>query len=199
MRKVPLQERSRERLARILDAGQAEFAEIGYESATMEAIAERAGTSIGSLYQFFPHKRALFDGVAERYERQAAEFFTGLIATARPDMTMVDMVDRYVDAFWNFTQSSDGVRAVWLNGFLSHALLDMSDAMNRQSAAMIAELLRVHAKGLSKSRRETVAMVIVDLAGCMLFVAARKKPPLGDHVMAETKTLLKSYLATVIG
>jgi AcrR family transcriptional regulator len=198
LRKIPLQERSRERLERILDSGQREFAGVGYEAATMESIAERAETSIGSLYQFFPDKRALFDAVAARYERQAADFLTALITSAPEGMSMEDMVSRYLDAFWTFMQSSEGVRAVWINGRLSRSLLDLSDAMNRESAARVADLLAIHASHLSKSRRESVAMTIVELVGCMLFVAVRKRPPHGKRVIAETKTVLTGYLSRVL-
>src|SRR5271163_3338078 len=82
-RKTPVQARSRERVERILDAAAVVFADAGYEAATTEAIAERAGTSIGSLYQFFPNKRALFDGVARRHLERGSELFDALLAAAQ--------------------------------------------------------------------------------------------------------------------
>src|SRR5260221_11847042 len=39
------------------------FAEIGYDAATMGAVAERAGSSIGNLYKYFASKEELFDEV----------------------------------------------------------------------------------------------------------------------------------------
>ena len=62
-RRVPTQERARRRVARILDAAALVFAEQGFEAATMEDIAARAETSIGSIYQFFPNKLAIFDDI----------------------------------------------------------------------------------------------------------------------------------------
>jgi len=41
------------RVAQLLEAAGAEMAEVGYEATTMTAIAERAGASIGTLYQYF--------------------------------------------------------------------------------------------------------------------------------------------------
>ena len=55
-RRVPVQERSKKRLEAILEAAARLFAGSGYEQTTMEGIAEAAGTSIGSVYQFFPNK-----------------------------------------------------------------------------------------------------------------------------------------------
>ncbi|HEY2466431.1 MAG TPA: helix-turn-helix domain-containing protein, partial [Terracidiphilus sp.] len=59
VRVAPQQERSERRLAAFLDAAAALFAEVGYEAATMTAIAERSGSSIGALYNYFPDKQAV--------------------------------------------------------------------------------------------------------------------------------------------
>ncbi|MDA0565600.1 TetR/AcrR family transcriptional regulator [Streptomonospora sp. S1-112] len=67
LRRTPAQRRSRARVERLVEAAEAEFAEVGYDSASTRSIAARAETSIGSLYQFFPHKRALLDAVAARH------------------------------------------------------------------------------------------------------------------------------------
>jgi AcrR family transcriptional regulator len=43
------------------------FEEMGLEAASTNIIAERAGLPIGTLYQFFPNKEALMQGLIERY------------------------------------------------------------------------------------------------------------------------------------
>ena len=58
-RRVPQQARSRERYNLILDSAARLFAEVGYEAATTNAIADVAGVSIGSLYQYFFSAREL--------------------------------------------------------------------------------------------------------------------------------------------
>lgn len=60
--------------ASILAAGEALFAEAGYQGATMAQIAERAGVATGNLYRYFPNKDALFysivtDEFATRFMR----------------------------------------------------------------------------------------------------------------------------------
>jgi AcrR family transcriptional regulator len=73
-RKQPRQERSRETVRAILEAAARVFAERGSEGATTDAIAARAGVSIGSLYQYFPSKQALLATLAacHRLETRAA-------------------------------------------------------------------------------------------------------------------------------
>src|SRR5581483_4705893 len=66
-RKTPTQARSQARVQKILEAAAEVGAEVGYDAATTNAIAARAETSIGSLYQFFPNKAALMHALALSY------------------------------------------------------------------------------------------------------------------------------------
>jgi AcrR family transcriptional regulator len=58
-RKQPTQERAEKTRQRILEAAAHVFAERGYVAGTTNRIAEQAGISIGSLYQYFPNKDAI--------------------------------------------------------------------------------------------------------------------------------------------
>jgi len=58
-RKQPKQQRSAETRQRILDASARVFARHGYAAGTTNRIAEAAGLSIGSLYQYFPNKDSI--------------------------------------------------------------------------------------------------------------------------------------------
>ena len=65
--RAPKRERGKQRVAELLQAATAVFAEKGYEAATMTEIAARADAPIGSLYQFFPTKGALADTLVQNY------------------------------------------------------------------------------------------------------------------------------------
>ncbi|HWE05062.1 MAG TPA: TetR family transcriptional regulator [Rhizomicrobium sp.] len=67
-RRAPRQERGERRVASLLDAAEFVIAEHGYEAATMSEIADKAGASIGSLYQFFPSKQAIAQALRTRYK-----------------------------------------------------------------------------------------------------------------------------------
>ncbi len=66
-RKKPRQARSRATVDAILEAAAQVFRRHGYAAGTTDRIAERAGVSIGSLYQYFPNKDALLVALAERH------------------------------------------------------------------------------------------------------------------------------------
>ena len=67
MRRVPQQARSQRRIEAILDAASAVIGEIGFEAATTNMFAERANTSIGSVYQFFENKDAIIAALCDRH------------------------------------------------------------------------------------------------------------------------------------
>jgi AcrR family transcriptional regulator len=65
-RRIPRQQRAAETVAAILE-GAAQILEAGGLAAfTTNAVAERAGVSIGTLYQYFADKDALMRAIAER-------------------------------------------------------------------------------------------------------------------------------------
>ncbi len=72
-RKLPQQDRSRLTVEAILEATTRILIEEGYDKANTNHIAERAGISVGSLYQYFPNKEALMTALIEQHAQQMAE------------------------------------------------------------------------------------------------------------------------------
>ncbi|MDG4830321.1 TetR/AcrR family transcriptional regulator [Solwaraspora sp. WMMD1047] len=81
-RRTPRQLRSRDTVEVLLEAAAQVFQREGY-AATTNRIADRAGVSIGSLYQYFPNKNAILHALAERHLADATETLTGLFAALR--------------------------------------------------------------------------------------------------------------------
>ncbi|MFI6105568.1 TetR family transcriptional regulator [Streptomyces sp. NPDC051310] len=85
LRRTPVQQRSAERLARILDACAELLDETGYEGLSTRAVAVRAGVPIGSVYRFFSNKRAMAAALAHRnLDRYAERVAARLAALPRP-------------------------------------------------------------------------------------------------------------------
>lgn len=64
--KIPRQPRSIDMVHSILDAGMAVIRDTGLASMTTNRVAERAGVSIGSLYQYFANRDSILAGIIER-------------------------------------------------------------------------------------------------------------------------------------
>ena len=72
-RKMPRQARSEATVDTIFEATIQVLVTSGVRRTTTTRIAERAGVSVGTLYQYFPHKQALLYAVIERYLNEVAE------------------------------------------------------------------------------------------------------------------------------
>ena len=96
------QEKRRQKHRRILDAALAEFSSKGFSGASMQAIAEGAGVSKPTLYQYIGQKDALFRAVLERGRAEILAPFEG--AETRE---MVDVLWRFSWTYADFVLRPD--------------------------------------------------------------------------------------------
>jgi AcrR family transcriptional regulator len=197
-RKTPVQTRARERVERILDAAAHVFAEVGYESATTDAIAAQAGASIGSLYQFYPNKQAIFDAVARRHLERASELFDALLAKASEGTSWTELIADAIDGFAALDRTDPNLRAVWRNWHVAGSFLAAGSALNEELARRGESVVARYARGLPRAKRELVATMVVEVISSMLFAAARRGGPSAQAILEETKVMLRRYLEPYI-
>src|SRR5215510_7058433 len=98
LRRMPVQGRSLARVHRMLDACAELVDEVGYEGLTTTLLAERAGVAIGSVYQFFPDKRAIVQALTLRNVETYVDRLTRRISDG--DLTKWwDAVDAAIDEY----------------------------------------------------------------------------------------------------
>lgn len=83
-RRQPRQVRSQQMVEAILEATARVLAERGYAATNTNLVAERAGVSVGSVYQYFPNKDALLTALHERHAAQMHEVIVGVLGAAHP-------------------------------------------------------------------------------------------------------------------
>ena len=77
-RRAPQRKHGERRVIALLDAADAVIVEHGYGGATMTLIAERAGSSIGTVYQYFSDKDAIVCALSARYAKEMASLWPPL-------------------------------------------------------------------------------------------------------------------------
>jgi AcrR family transcriptional regulator len=82
-RKLPRQERAQATVEAILRATAHILRTKGWDACNTNAVAKRAGVSIGSLYQYFPSKEALIAALAERHAQEGLKILVDAVADAR--------------------------------------------------------------------------------------------------------------------
>src|SRR5262245_23805218 len=118
MRRRPKQARSQQRVDHLLNMAAQVFEESGYATATTNAIAARAGVSIGSLYQFFPNKEAMMDALVERYLEELGR----VVFVREEHLPITLLIDRVLDRMARFHEEHAGFRALFLDANVEHRI-----------------------------------------------------------------------------
>src|SRR3954468_4054584 len=95
----PQQVRGERRVEAVLDAAAAIITEGGAESLTVQALADRANTSKGSLYHFFPDLRGVLCALADRHSAALTALASSLIAdesVAWATLPLPEVIDRFL-------------------------------------------------------------------------------------------------------
>jgi AcrR family transcriptional regulator len=93
-RKKPTQARSQATVDAIFEATIQVLLSVGLQRLTTIRVAERAGASVGTLYQYYPHKQALLFAVLQRHLGNVEKAITEAAASSHhtPLATMVSAV-----------------------------------------------------------------------------------------------------------
>jgi AcrR family transcriptional regulator len=190
--KVPTRARGVQRVAGLLDAGAALFAENGYETTTMTQIAKRAGASIGSLYQFFPSKEVLAEALFARYMERAASMLEDLAKHA-PGLSPLRLADRFVDLMLDIRSDRDAAAA--LSGSIS-GIVERRQSLRGATRRQIAAILRAANPELrEKTAAEAAAMIGHVLK--LVPMLAREQEDGGQPLVAQVRKMLAAYIERV--
>lgn len=192
-RRRPKQARSRELVERILTSAGVLFAGQGYPNVTTNHIAEHAGVSVGSLYQFFADKQEILAALQEKWTaRLGAELDERL--RVGPDTDIAETVDQVLDVHAALNRNPPG-----LLGFLLISTVGTEHG-NGVVAAIhqrLVDLLAPRARLLSRQQMDVVASMLVHIANGLYSVgsAAGANDP---AVRAEVRAALLGYLTPLL-
>lgn len=194
IRKPARQQRSRETVDVILEAAAHILASEGFEGATTNAIAKRAGVSIGSLYQYFPNKAALVRALNERHTAGVLALFQQRFA-AVAQAPVAEAVRALVAGF---------VEAHRVNPALHRVLVAEEARVNarpetRRVEGEVAVLIRAFLEARKEDLRPVdpalVAFMLVQALEAITHGAVLDRPDLLEGTLVEEATrLLLGYL-----
>ncbi|MFJ3881883.1 TetR family transcriptional regulator [Streptomyces sp. NPDC090077] len=196
LRRTPVQQRSADRLARILDACAELLDETGYENLSTRAVALRAGVPIGSVYRFFGNKRAMAVALAQRNLEQYAEGIERRLA-ALPATHWRPVVDAVLDEYLAMKRSVPGFALVDFGVPAPPAEGPASDP-NHLVAARLTGLLCAHLGLDPGPELSRVVLVAVEATDALVQLAFRADPEGDPGIVAETRAMMHAYLARVL-
>lgn len=201
-RRQPQQQRGKQRVEKILVAAAEVFAEAGFAAATVQQIADRADTAVGSIYQFFPDKLAIFRALFTQHLQQIdiieAEFFQGEI-----DAPIAEKIDAYLDPYISYFEQPIP-RCVLIQVYLQpidglSELMSVLPAMSLRQIDKHANLYRQRNPNLSVAKSKLLAEILQHMC-ISLFLSAVKSDELHrQEIYAEIKNVLYVYLNPHIG
>ncbi|WP_413470337.1 transposase-like zinc-binding domain-containing protein [[Phormidium] sp. LEGE 05292] len=194
MRRQPQQKRSQQRVEKILRAAAEVFAEVGYEAATTHLIAARAQTAIGSLYQFFPDKLAIFHALETRHMERVRAINAQLLQYTQQQSPFAEFIDRMVDTYAAYFEDPMG-RVVYIQYFLAPELFKLFDeTFNEELIQQYAGFLRQCNPKLEVQKSERLAETVHQCYNALLLNALRGEESKRQWRYEEIKALLVAYL-----
>lgn len=201
LRRVPVQGRSVARVSRMLDACAEIVDEVGYEGLTTTLLAERAGVAIGSVYQFFPDKRAVVQALTQRNLAAYLHRLTDQVTTGDHPRWW-DAVDAGIDEYIDMhrTVPGFGMLALAAGGAgetsPGGAEAEPGDGLDHNGAvtARLAELLVARYELPDTSELRFAFAIAVEAADALIKFAFRRDPAGDAAVLAEAKALIREYL-----
>lgn len=196
LRRTPIQQRSADRLARILDACAELLDETGYENLSTRAVAVRAGVPIGSVYRFFGNKRAMAIALAHRNLDRYADGIEQRLS-ALPGAHWRPVVDAVLDEYLVMKRSVPGFALVDF-GVPAPPPDGPAADPNHLVAVRLTELLSTHLGLTPDAALERAVLVAVEATDALIQLAFRSNPAGDPDIVAETRAMMHAYLARVL-
>ncbi|QUQ69964.1 TetR family transcriptional regulator [Kutzneria sp. CA-103260] len=197
LRRKPVQQRSAQRVERMLEACASLIEELGYDGVTTTLIAERAGVAVGSLYQFFPDKRAVVQALTLR---NLERFMANVVQ--RFDSAELehwwDAVDSMFDVYVEMHRTVPAFSRLHFGDVVDTRLLDDGKDNNAVIAEGLASLISERF-GRSMAELQLPVAVAIEAADGVLKFAFRRNDSGDQIVVDEAKALIKGYLSTRLG
>ncbi|MFE9922023.1 TetR family transcriptional regulator [Streptomyces sp. NPDC005774] len=196
LRRAPVQRRSTERLARILDACAALLDEVGYDALSTRAVAQRAGVPVGSVYRFFGNKREMADALAQRNLECFTRQVTDRLNAVTGDPGWRQAMDVVLDGYLDMKRTAPGFSLVDFGNQIPVGTRRTEP--NHRVADHLTGLLSGYLDREPDEELRRGFLIAVETADALVHLAFRMAPEGDEEIIAELREMLRAYLARVL-
>jgi AcrR family transcriptional regulator len=190
--------RGLQRIASILDAAETVFAKAGYDEATTHQIAEEAGISPGSLYQFFSNKEEIAQALATRYVEELKLVYTTIFSLEAATLPFSAWLDQIVDALIAFHLTHPAFHTLF-DAPPSLEVAGLTQQLPKELQTRFELGFQVRAPQLSATQRRLSATMSVQLFRSVPRLVLHAEEAERRLLVSELKTLLQRYLEPYLG
>lgn len=191
--RTPQQSRGLRRVEEILDAAEAVIAEVGVDAATTNAIAERAGSSVGSLYHFFPDKDSIVRELALRFSRLIGEVNAGALPAEAVGLPVDRLFERIVMSQAALMEQRPAFNAVYAASCRDALGKEAYEEMDRMIVGQVLDFMSVRLPRLPRKERETIARLSVTVVNHVLEDARLSPPDRRAALLRELQRMMVRY------
>lgn len=194
LRRAPSQKRALERVERLLEAARGLITEKGSDAMRMAEVAERAGVSIGSLYQYFPDKTALIRVLADRFNAEGRACIAEELGQATDAASLRAAFRRLVGIYYGLFLAEPVIRDVWSATQADKALRAFELESSRLNGALLAEAVSHVKPEVDRAELEASAFLVMQLGEATMRLAVSVSRAEGDLLV---ETYLRMALAEI--
>lgn len=186
-------------MAQLLDAAETIFAEVGYHAASTNAIAREAGVSPGTLYQFFPNKKAIAAALSARLTREMDEVHGTAFSIDPRRLPLSELLDQVIDPLIDFNLRHPACFSLLSGPDLPRRVSEDHDLLDSKILSGVKDLIAARAPHLDQQQLGRTADVCFATVLGVLRTLFEKPAEEQRALMAELKKLLYRYLAPLVG
>ncbi|MBA8902456.1 TetR/AcrR family transcriptional regulator [Phyllobacterium sp. P30BS-XVII] len=196
MRKEPTQRRSKERVERILSCASTLIADNGSDAMRMSDVAEKAGISIGSLYQYFPDKGSIIRTLADRYNALGRECIADTLKNVHDMNGLQASFAELIDIYYALFLAEPVMRDIWSGTQADKALRDIDLLDSRLNGAVLADARARVDPAADRAFLENSSFLIMHLGQATMHLAISVDPAEGAALVDGFKRMvLREMLA----
>jgi AcrR family transcriptional regulator len=198
-RKQPRQARSQATVNAVLEAAVQVLEREGVDAATTTRIAEVAGVSIGTLYQYFSHRDAIFDALQDREFERALELMRSVLSDGNLARSPSETVKAVVKGLAEMYASCPGLHRLLAIEGLRVAKAERVYAFDMRVVGIIRHFLAATGAPIRRKNVDAAAFVAFQSVRATMLASLLERPPgLGESDLVEELTdLVLRYLVDV--
>jgi AcrR family transcriptional regulator len=199
LRRKPKQKRGKERVEKILNAAAEVFDQVGYAQATTHMIAAQAETAVGTLYQFFPDKAAVFKAMEQRHIENVRHFWDSLDAFDVTQVSLRELIHFLASAVSDLFENPVS-RVIFIQFFVARdAFQTIDEGMTAEAIAVMAKILKRRNPKLEDTQCNLLGEVCVLSSNALTLRALQATPPYQEQLHQQVEDLLVAYLEPYVG
>jgi len=194
-RKDPKQGRSKETVDAIFGAVTHILNKDGVDHLTTNKIADVAGVSVGSLYQYFKNKESIYEGILLRFINEGLDRLERILNEQKTEVVIRDIIELIIRTQYDSFQKMDKVSTVLLEYAPKVLPASHFKKADERITSFLIEQVKHHNVKIGPKNQEAAFFVCSQaVRGTILMTFVSKKSDEREVIISELIDMLTSYL-----